>query len=397
MSSMLEQALVDATALKEAALKKAEAAVLEAAKPKIEETLKALLEAEGDELEDLLGDDELGVDPLDDPLGGDPGPGEVGGVMDNLTMGITAGEKMCACPDEEEEIEIDFGELERQMAADEQGGEPGTEMGQDDLAADLNLSPPDDELGAEMGQDDQEDEFDIDEEYLAEEIASALKEEEECDEEVDPVEEAKMTRDMIAAASADAHRDYKRQQATATPEKERPRHKSLGQEFDLDTGDDAPLELAEGEMIVTKEKLMEIVNSHTKDLFTSQAKKDKEIEKLKSYLLKLTEQVKETNLSNARLLYTNQTLESVSLNERQKSKIVEAVSKAGSVEEAKVIYETLIVSVGSSSSNDRKKPKSLREAVERRSTPLIARGNKPEKVSNDPIRARMRELAGIKK
>ena len=246
---MLEQALVDATALKEAALKSAQAAVLEAAQPKIEETIKALLEqddpaADEEGLDDLLGGD---ADAMG--MGGDMGAGEVGDIAGGLSMAVQDGEKMCACPDEEEEIEIDFGELERQMVADE--GAP--EMGQEDLAQGLDLSGAGDELGAEIGLHAEpgamEDEEDID---LDEDVLSSLMEAE--DEEI---EEAKMTADMMALASRDAHRDYKKQQQTQKPAKPAPRHKSLGQDFDLDTGDDSSLELArEGKMIVTKEKLI---------------------------------------------------------------------------------------------------------------------------------------------
>lgn len=411
MSGMLEQAIADATALKEAALKKAEAAVLEAAKPKIEESLRSLLEQEDEEgLDDLLG----GGGPMEP----DMGPGEVSGLADNVPMGVTDGENMCPCPDEEEEIEIDFGELERQMAADEQADS----MGQEDLAQGLDLSAPDDTLGVGMDAGEEEEDVELEEEILSAlfengDAVEALSEEEHCDddnmtsrermhrgdieeldENEDVTEEAKMTRDMMALASKDAHQDYMKTKGDRPEKKPAPRHKSMGQEFDLDTGDDTSLELArEGKIVVSQEKLMEIVRSATKDLFTSKAKEmDKVLEenkKLKSFVRRLTDELKDTNLQNARLLYTNQILESVSLNERQKRKIAEAVTKAGSVEEVKVIYETLLHSVGTS--GGKKKPKSLNEAVEKRSTPLFPRRHKPEKQAN-PVKDRMQKLAGIK-
>ena len=96
-------------------------------------------------------------------------------------------------------------------------------------------------------------------------------------------------------------------------------------------------------------------------------------------------------LQNAKLLYTNRTLISDSLNERQKNKIVEAISKADSVDEAKTIFETLQSAVGSSS---RRTPKSLSEAVERRSSSL-PRATKAK--TSDPATDRMKLLAGIVK
>ncbi len=62
----------------------------------------------------------------------------------------------------------------------------------------------------------------------------------------------------------------------------------------------------------------------------------------------MKEKLEEVNLSNAKLLYMNRTLNNASLNERQKNKIVESIQKSDSVEEAKVIFETLQSAVGTS-------------------------------------------------
>ena len=50
MSSMLEQAIVDATALREAALKNAEQAIIEKYAPQIKEAVESLLEGEASQL-----------------------------------------------------------------------------------------------------------------------------------------------------------------------------------------------------------------------------------------------------------------------------------------------------------------------------------------------------------
>ena len=103
-----------------------------------------------------------------------------------------------------------------------------------------------------------------------------------------------------------------------------------------------------------------------------------------------------TSLSNARLLYQNKALTSDSLNGRQKRKLAEAVSKATTIEEAKVIYETLHSTVGST--NPAKQPNSLREAVEKSSSVILAGSRKPEKSQKeDPSFDRWRFLAGINK
>ena len=100
----------------------------------------------------------------------------------------------------------------------------------------------------------------------------------------------------------------------------------------------------------------------------------------------------ELGVINAKLLYTNRVLSSISLNERQKSKIVEAISKVGSVEEARVIYETLQSTVGAGGKSTG--PKSLSEAVSRPSS-LHARRRSSSEQSN-PLMERMQLLAGIK-
>jgi hypothetical protein len=100
--------------------------------------------------------------------------------------------------------------------------------------------------------------------------------------------------------------------------------------------------------------------------------------------------VQDVNLSNARLLYTNRTLGNTSLNERQKKTIVEAISKAGSVEEAKTIHETLQSTVYST---QKRTTQSLSEAITRPTS--IIRASRNEEPQADPFTARMRKLAGI--
>jgi hypothetical protein len=112
---------------------------------------------------------------------------------------------------------------------------------------------------------------------------------------------------------------------------------------------------------------------------------------LVSVVAALKEQVENTNLSNAKLLYTNKTLSNASLNERQKNQIVENITKANSVLEAKTIYETLQSAV---SSKQEVAPKSLSEAINRGNSPFLARQKSPASI-NDLMSERMKLLAGI--
>ena len=109
------------------------------------------------------------------------------------------------------------------------------------------------------------------------------------------------------------------------------------------------------------------------------------------------EVLEESNVVNAKLLYKVKVFENDSLNERQKSKIVEAISNAESPKEAKSLHETLRATVGS---DQKKRPQSLNETVNRRSnlsSMLNTRQNLNESKSADPFMEKMQKLAGIKK
>ena len=131
------------------------------------------------------------------------------------------------------------------------------------------------------------------------------------------------------------------------------------------------------------------------DMYLEQVKKlTASNKKLQTTLTTLNERMEDVNLSNARLLYTNRVLKSNSLNERQRTRIVESISTAGSVEEAKVIYDTLQSAVGGT----KRVPQSLSEAVDRSSPTLPRNSSRKTKQPNaqNPQYNRMRALAGIK-
>jgi len=106
MSTMLEQALIDAAALKEAALKNAEDAILERYSFDVRNEMNSLLEQE---LDDELFAEEP---PADDP------------VADQVDYGATEGETACPCPDTEEVKTYsftmdDFRSLEDELGLDD--------------------------------------------------------------------------------------------------------------------------------------------------------------------------------------------------------------------------------------------------------------------------------------
>ena len=101
MSSLLEQAIIDATALKEAALKNAEAQVLERYSTEVKDAIKNLLEQD---------------EGFNSPVASEaPTSGINGGnVGDQMTQAYKDGQKMCPCPDNEERltINLEIGDIE---------------------------------------------------------------------------------------------------------------------------------------------------------------------------------------------------------------------------------------------------------------------------------------------
>jgi hypothetical protein len=339
MSSMLEQAIVDAEALKEAALQSAEQAVIEKYQSEIKGAVEALLEQ--DEEEPFLDDEDGEFD-----LGGEEeGMESSEELAQQIPLASTEGEKLCACPDEDEELEVDFDQLKQQMTASEEG--PA-------LAGDMNM-----DLGPLEEEKTTEEEFNLTEEEL-----------------VGIIEE--LTLDMEPTKSGWLQRP----------------DSSVEHEIDiLQTKVEEPLDVEE---VDSEEEKDDSELSEAKVALTQAQKEigslEEKVDKYKEMLLQMKDTLSEVNLQNAKLLYTNQALVDASLNERQKEKFVEAIMKSNSVEETKTIFETLQSTVGASPSK-KVAPKSLSEAVERRSVTLPRRVEKETSTFSD----RMKTLAGINK
>ena len=376
MSSLLEQAIVDVRALKEVAIKNAETAILERYSDEVRAAVTSLLEAPEDE------EMSLGAPTLGD---------ETPGLEIEVPDAHADGEELCGCPDEDEEITIDFSQLRAEMEAEEEAGElslpsAGTvEVDAEEeleipLAEDVEEEEEEAEGDEEEGKRSAEDQGEIgteaemvlSEKYL-EEIKAAVEEELKVD--MWPVTdgwlgasqpELSHARDMEFAAMRD----------TETAE-------------ELEQEKEAVKDLTE-KLSKTTEDLSKI--KHAARLLYEKSKKQKEI------ITRIGERLVEVNLRNARLLYTNRVLGSNSLNERQKNTIVEAISKAGSVKEAKTIYETLQSTV-METKRERRVPSSLSEAMNNRVSPFLPRRPESNKkpTTNDVLVEKMQKLAGIKK
>jgi predicted nuclease with TOPRIM domain len=141
-------------------------------------------------------------------------------------------------------------------------------------------------------------------------------------------------------------------------------------------------------------KAVKALKQENKTLTSAAKKLQMQTKKYETAFDTLQEKLETMNVSNAKLLYINQALENASLNERQKRKIVEAISKADTVQEAKIVFDTMNEAV--STSLDVRKSETLNEVVSRRSSLLVAARNEQPKKDANPMYNRLQKLAGIK-
>jgi hypothetical protein len=392
MSTLLKDAIVDAQSLREAALKSAETTVIDKYATEVRETLTKLLEQ--DEMEDPLGGELEAAPEMDlgapeggmDPMGteADAGTGEQ--VAANIPLAATdnlsenEGENLERLPrsGEDVEIEINLDALQEavQTLQDEQEinlneqtlvellseeGEDLEEVQSAGVSAAAEAEADDDQMNSLLNPGSKkEDDENVD---AAEMSAEGL---EITDELIEDIVE-RLTVDMGATLKGWAGRSsedvkYELERALAN-------RRSTDFQDELDT-----LKKAQEELVFENKQLNESLKQY------------------KQVTGELRQGLNDVNLSNARLLYTNRVLRNTSLNERQKTKIADAISTAGSVTEAKTIYHTL---ENATPAANQRGPQSLSEAISRRSTSVI-RASRQESTPSDPIAERMKKLAGIK-
>lgn len=344
MSTLLEQAIIDAAALKEAALKSAEKSILDKYAPEVREAVTSLLEQE---------EDELGM-----------GLEDEGDDESVIPLGAEEGEKLCPCPDDDEEIYVDLinvSDLAKKLSSETETPE--------DIADQVT----------DGGGEGKEEMFE-----LTEEMLDSL-EEDELNELLD--EEIEITEENLDSIMEELIVDIRPQKSgwAGTPTS------TMDYYAELELARLASTE-AQEEIETMKKALSNIKKDYAQlsESFDSVNGRNK---KLTQTVSSLKDKLEEVNLTNARLFYTNRVLNSDSLNERQKSKIVEAISESRSVNEAKIVFETLQNAVGSHST--RTLPKSLSEAVNRTST-LMAR-REPSSSADTSAVERLQRLAGITK
>jgi hypothetical protein len=396
--NILEQAIIDAKSLREAALKNAETTVLEKYAEEVRGAIDLMLEEEVETLEEheMMTPEAEIAEPA---------------------LAAAEGEELCGCPDTEDDVEW--------------------ELSLDDLRA-MSDSMPEGEPMGDPAAEEEEEMFLQESEELDEEIDLVFEDEEKEKDEDEPSGEAGSSRKR---SMRDRYSSQK--SPRALEEKELEEAKQFAGDDKIDGDKDGKPKWADSDDPANKEDELdeemvreiveelvvdikptkrgwagtptsdvrraeeqelarlagteareehEAVKSAMEELSESKKVSETENQKLKQLIYDLKGKLDESILSNAKLLYTNQTLRSASLNERQKNRIVESIHNADSVEEAKVIYETLQSAAGPST---RKSPKSLSEVISRPSLHLSRRRDEnPRRES--VVKNRFQALAGIK-
>jgi hypothetical protein len=385
MSDMLEQAIIDAEALKEAATKNAETLVLEKFSNQIREAVDSLLEQDdlGADMSAALGDLDgpVSMGPADPSAATTPAleaPVEKSSVLENIPLAVTS--------KDDEQIEIPLDKLTEELAALNESFRFGGDSHNISDLFEHNLAELDETDLEEVLQEEEEEE----EEGHTDEPKTLTSED--LDEELD--EEVDLDEDLIERLVVDLAGSNKSGWA-GTPQS----LVELAEEELLALEQDSEVREERAAMRKAVEKLQSVnegLTSENDKLETTLNEAREQILKSRDIILVLKEKLEEHSLTNVKLIYQNKALSSDSLNERQKNKLVDAVSNAETIEEAKVIFETLESTVGSTSRKSR--PKSLSEAVEKSSSMILAaRRKNSTSQNNSPTLDRWKFLAGIDK
>jgi hypothetical protein len=274
-----------------------------------------------------------------------------------------------------EDEEIEEGSEEQLQFEDDNEGfeESGIEEGDDDsidiekLMAELEETPineaeePEEEKDAEEGDEESEDEAE-------EEIEG--EEDEEIDLEDLSEEDLK---NYIEGVIQDMVEKGELEPGEGAEEGE----EELGSEDELDLDAEMP----GGEEEEVEVPMME------RELFELR----KELKESLKSLKEAQAEVKETNLLNAKLLYTNKIFREKDLKESQKVKVLKAFDKAKTVREAKIIYESLEVGVVNNTPNKNQRNMSFAS----KSSAPIRKPLTESIIETDPMVARFRKIAGL--
>ena len=389
---MLEQAIADAATLREQAIKNAENSVIEKYSRQIKEAVDKMLDSDDpltraeDTLNEIEDEREAAALDLGADLGGEDQGTEIEATpawdprYDDIVTNFST--MIDGLPEDSDgNIELDLGDfdLSPEEAAELEDTSDAAMEVQD------SMLPPEDS-GDELPPMGEEGEEDMDLDAMLGELQEDLSEEDKEDKDLQEI--LNMLEEQVEIGY-DPINDEKGKWANNSSRKE------FNQEMTkLIHGEDSEFEEEPEESDESDEDQLGKLN----DLHETIENLTDQNQEMGSVLTKLEIFLEETLLSNAKFLYQNRTLSDASLNERQKSKIVEAITNAESTKEAKTLFETLKATVGATSRKKSQGPQSLSETVNRRnnlSTLVSSRQNIKESKSMDKSKEKTLRLAGI--
>ena len=372
MSSMLEQAIIDATALREAAIKSAEQAVVEKYSPEIKEAVEKLME-ENDFEENKTVDEQI-------VEADDKGEGyafvedtELSDLQENDLIDIDVKSLFEEVQKEQlqEEVEIDGELLEEEVEITEEAITGLVEELMNEFVTEGG------DKAQHAGETVSDDDKDTDDDIKVKSISKVVIMKDD-----DEIEDVDATEELDEAMDFD-YEPVPEGQTTA---------------FGATRAQQAEQAMLMDVMLAVEEENSKLESKNESLVKTNNELKESN-QKLKETVQNIADKFEEIKLVNSKLFYTNKTLMDDSLNERQKGNLVESINNAQTSEQAKIVYETLKSTVGNANTN--KQPESLSEAVGKRSsTSLLLKARKSDEkqvVNEGNIFAdRMQILAGIK-
>ena len=310
-TNLLKEAIADADAIKKMAIENAKASLNEAFDSKIKNMLALRLEEEAEDLEEEYNENDEdalfekkkqddGDDGDDEEEHEEPDEDNMGGKSDG----------------DKDNMKEKYGEED----------EANEEFNLDELLAELEAGDdkePVEEEAPEEGDD---------EGYVYEEEDKEDEEDEMPEEEPKKHKKDDMYEEIdIAALLAEL----------ADEEDEAPKKKEKDPKKD---DEDKDMKSLEEEMMSLLEKMKEKKMAKAdkmKKKEEDEKPESKELQEIKRQAAELTQKVNETNLINAKLLYLNKILRKYNLSEQQKIKVISAFDRAETVNESKIVHESL--------------------------------------------------------
>ena len=344
--ALLKEAIADAKAVKDAAIANAKAALEEAFSPHLQELLSNQLE----EMDDYKLEEEDGMSMEEGDLN-----------LEELLAELEEGDDYLG--EEEEYLE----EEDLYEAKGEEGEEPEEESKEEEIELDMegdNLSP---EVSDKITQivDD------VIEKYLKQ---GMIEPGPNADTEEVDMEDIDMT-DMEGSEDMDMK----------MMDDEEVNIDELLMEFALEEAKKS------GKMMHKDGKKKPMMHKEEEEDMEKKAMKE-ELEEAYSTIRNLRADLNEVNLLNAKLLYTNKIFKAKNLTESQKVKVLSTFDKAGTVKEAKLVYESLVTSLTTQATSTTKAP--IKESMGFASKASSVAG-KQATIETDAVIARMKKLAGL--